>query len=412
MPSAADLPGRVARRSRTEARIRTDRLSSRLAFILQCGVGAALAWWLAGDVFDHRLPFFAPVTAIITLGMSYGQRVRRAVEVMIGVALGVFIGDVFSHVFGTGVIQVLVVVVLAMTVASLVGAGLLLTIQAGVQAAIITTLLAAPGQAFTRWLDAVIGGVVALVISVLVPATGLQRPRQKAARVVQEISAILTETTRVIRTDDADLASRVLRRARASEGMLDELQDLASEGVAVVRLSPFRRRHLPGAQAIADLLEPLDRAIRNLRVLVRRALVATRRGEVIPPAYTALLYDLARSCDDIARELHERHEPTAARAGLNRLAVRSAAIDPASGLSGEVIRAQVRSMVVDLLVLTGLSVEEASAVVPDSEGWAHHDDDAHDRDDIPDAADDEDGDHEPDEPDDEGRPMSGEIRHP
>ncbi|CAN7420848.1 FUSC family protein [Knoellia sp. LjRoot47] len=366
MPSASDLPARVARRSRSEARIRTDRLVSRLAFILQCGFGAALAWWLAGDVFGHRMPFFAPVTAIITLGMSYGQRVRRAVEVMIGVALGVFIGDVFSHVFGSGVLQVLVVVVLAMTIASLVGAGILLTIQAGVQAAIITTLLAAPDQAFTRWLDAVIGGAVALVISVLVPATGLQRPRQKAARVVEEIAAILRETATVIRTDDGELAGVTLRRARASEGMLDELQSLASEGVAVVRLSPFRRRHLPGAQAVADLLEPLDRAIRNLRVLVRRALVGTRRGEVIPPAYTALLDDLALSCDDIARELHQRHEPTSARAGLHRLAERSAVVDPASGLSGEVIRAQVRSMVVDLLVLTGLPVEEAGELVPAS----------------------------------------------
>lgn len=373
MPSASDLPARVAQRSRSEARVRTDRLSGRLVFIVQCGIGAALAWWLAKDVFDHPLPFFAPVTAIISLGLSYGQRVRRAVEVMVGVAIGVLIGDVFAHLFGSGVLQLLVVIVLAMTIASLFGAGLLITIQAGVQAAIITTLVAAPGQAFTRWLDAVIGGSVALLISALVPATGLHRPRQKAALVVQEIASILRETAIVIRTDDGELAGATLRRARASERMLDELRSLASEGVAVVRLSPFRRRHLPGAQAIADLLEPLDRAIRNLRVLVRRALVGTRRGEVIPPAYTALLDDLARSCDDIARELHERHEPTAARAGLHRLAERSAVIDPASGLSGEVIRAQVRSMVVDLLVLTGMSVDEAGELVPVSH--PQHDDD-------------------------------------
>ncbi len=146
--------------------------------------------------------------------------------------------------------------------------------------------------------------------------------------------------------------------------MLVELQSLASEGVAVVRLSPFRRRHLPGVQAIADLLEPLDRSIRNLRVLVRRASVGTRRHEVVPPAYVALIDDLARSCDDIARELHERHEPVSARAGLRRLGERSAAIDPASGLSGEVIRAQVRSMVVDLLVLTGVPLDETGGYVP------------------------------------------------
>lgn len=364
MPSASDLPARVARRSRSEARIRTDRLSGRLVFIVQCGIGAALAWWLAKDVFHHPLPFFAPVTAIISLGLSYGQRVRRAVEVMVGVAIGVLIGDIFAHLFGSGILQLLVVIMLAMTIASLFGAGLLITIQAGVQAAIITTLVAAPGQAFTRWLDAVIGGSVALLISALVPATGLHRPRQQAARVVDEIAAILTETARVIRSGDTALGTRTLERARASEKMLVELQSLTSEGVAVVRLSPFRRRHLPGAQAIADLLEPLDRTIRNLRVLVRRASVGTRRHEVVPPAYVALIDDLARSCDDIARELHERNEPVSARAGLRRLGERSAAIDPASGLSGEVIRAQVRSMVVDLLVLTGLSLDEAGGYVP------------------------------------------------
>jgi uncharacterized membrane protein YgaE (UPF0421/DUF939 family) len=366
MPSASDLPARVAARSRSEARIRTDRLGSRLAFIVQCGFGAAVAWWVAREVFGHAMPFFAPVTAIITLGMSYGQRVRRAVEVMIGVALGVLTGDVFSHIFGTGVLQLLFVVMVAMTIASLVGAGLVLTIQAGVQAAIIVTLVAAPGQAFTRWLDAVIGGSVALVVSVLVPATGLQRPRQQAARVVEEISAILDETVEVIRTGDTARAARTLERARASESMLDELEKLTSEGVAVVRLSPFRRRHLPGAQAIADLLEPLDRTIRNLRVLVRRASVGARRREVVPAGYVHLIEDLARSCDDIARELHERHEPVSARPGLQRLGERSAAIDPASGLSGEVMRAQVRSMVVDLLVLTGLPFEEAGGYGPAS----------------------------------------------
>lgn len=118
----------------------------------------------------------------------------------------------------------------------------IITLQAGVQAAIITTLVAAPGQAFTRRLDAVIGGSVALLISALAPATGLHRPRQQAARVVEEISAILTETTQVIRTGDTSWGPGVLERARASEAMLDELRSLASEGVAVVRLSPFAAR--------------------------------------------------------------------------------------------------------------------------------------------------------------------------
>ena len=171
-----------------------------------------------------------------------------------------------------------------------------------------------------------------------------------------------------MRRRDADLASATLARARASERMLDELRALSAEGIAVVRLSPFRRRHLPGVQAIADLLEPLDRAIRNLRVLVRRAAIATWREEPVPTAYLRLLDALSQTTHDIADELGERRLPVEARTGLHQIGELSAVIDTSSGLSGEVMRAQIRSMVVDLLMLTGIPYAEARDSVPESMG--------------------------------------------
>ncbi|MEO5980810.1 MAG: FUSC family protein [Pedococcus sp.] len=357
---------RAAARSRREARDRSGRLVSRLFFIVQCGLGAAAAWWVAEGVLGHVTPFFAPVTAIICLGLSYGQRLRRVGEVMIGVAVGVFVGDAFVHFFGTGGWQIVVVVVISMSVAALLGAGMLLTTQAGVQSVIVTTLIADPGQGFTRWLDAVIGGSIALLFTLMAPAAPLRRPRQQASLVVGEISAILTDTVRALREGDYDLASATLSRARDSEAMLDEARALSAEGIAVVRLSPFRRRHLPAVQAIADLLEPLDRAIRNLRVLVRRAAIATWRGEPVPSGYLRLLDALAETTTDISRELAERRLPTNARLGLHRIGEASAVLDPSSGLSAEVMRAQIRSMVVDLLMLTGLPLDEAFAMVPES----------------------------------------------
>ena len=58
----------------------------------QCAIAAGVAWWLAADVFGHQLPFFAPIAAVVSLGMSYGQRQRRVAEVTVGVALGVLSG--------------------------------------------------------------------------------------------------------------------------------------------------------------------------------------------------------------------------------------------------------------------------------------------------------------------------------
>lgn len=75
---------------------------------------------------------------------------------------------------------------------------------------------------------------------------------------------------------------------------------------------------------------------------------------------------LAETTQDIANELGERRLPTNARTGLHRIAEASAVIDPSAGLSGEVMRAQIRSMVVDLLMLTGLAHQEAQDMVPES----------------------------------------------
>ncbi|HEY3534662.1 MAG TPA: FUSC family protein [Pedococcus sp.] len=366
MSTADRFAASAAALARSQAQARSRRLLGRIFFIVQCGVGAALAWEIASALLHHPRPFFAPVTAIVSLGMSFGQRLRRSFEVMGGVALGVFVGDAFVHVFGTGVLQIVVVVVVAMSLAALLGAGLTLTMQAGVQSVIVTTLLPQSGQVFTRWLDAVVGGSVALLLTLFAPASSFRRPRQQAAAVLREVSAVLGDTARAVATGDGDLARATLTRARDTEQLLTQLRDFASEGIAVVRLSPLRRRHLPGVQAIADLVEPLDRAVRNLRVLVRRTRTAAWRGEAVPPAYIGLVQSLSDATADMARELEARRPPTNTRAVLARIGADSARADPEAGLSGEVVRAQVRSMVVDLLMLTGLSYEEAREQVPDA----------------------------------------------
>jgi uncharacterized membrane protein YgaE (UPF0421/DUF939 family) len=360
----AALAPRAAQRSKASMGQRLARLRHRSFFIVQCSTAAAVAWWVATDLLHHQNAFFAPVTVMLCLGMSYGQRLRRVIDVTIGVAIGVLVGDIFVHFAGSGVWQIAVVALTAMTIAVLFGAGTMLVTQAGVQSVIVTTLVVQQEYAVSRWLDAVVGGCVALLAATITPASPLRRPRAQAAVVVEELSSILTCTARALRQSDLDLAIAALTRARDSEHALDELRDLSAEGIAVVRLSPFRRRHLPGVQAIADLMEPLDRAIRNIRVLVRRASVAVRVGEEVPAPYVDLISSLADVTAEIAVQLGERRLATGSRAALTALARSSSPVEPQTSLSAEVIRAQVRSVVVDLLMLTGLTYVEACARVP------------------------------------------------
>ncbi len=311
---------------------------------------------------------------MVCLGFSFGQRLRRVAEVMVGVAVGVGVGDLFVRFFGTGVPQIIFVVALAMSVAVLLGAGTLMTTQAGVQAAIVTTLLPNPGAGFSRWLDAVLGGVVALAAATIAPAAAISRPRQQASEVLNELAAILVETADGLRDkrdqeaheeerDERELTD-ALRRARASEAMLDDLRSAAAEGVAVVRLSPFRRRHRGRVQQIADLVVPLDRAIRNIRVLVRRCAVSVWRDERMPEEYPMLLERLADGTRLIAESLFEPAAKVAAHRVLGELGRRTADMPLPAGLSAVVVLGQIRSTVVDLLELTGTSYDEARKLVP------------------------------------------------
>src|SRR4029079_1397648 len=118
-------PGRLARSTAMEAEASIDRLwargkvSVRSRFarvgakrwqIAQCAVAAGVAWLIAADLLGHNQPFFAPVAAVVSLGTSDGQRLRRVAEVTAGVALGVLLADLLAILIGSGWWQLILVV--------------------------------------------------------------------------------------------------------------------------------------------------------------------------------------------------------------------------------------------------------------------------------------------------------------
>lgn len=364
---AFDLSERTTRLGYRSAKAGLRHWRQRGFLIAQSAVTAGIAWWVATEVLLNPVPFFAPVAAILVLSVTYGNRLRRGVEVALGVALGVAVGDGFVYVFGTGVWQVMVVVAVSMSLASLVGAGQVMTIQAAVQSVVVTTLLPAPGQSFGRWTDAVVGCVLALAVATIAPSSPLRKPGILAAQLLQEMAATLRAAALALREADATAADRVLERARAGEAQLTALQEAADEGLAVVRHSPFRIRQRGTARAYADLIEPLDRANRNLRVLARRSVIAVWRKNHVPEAYLKVIETTAEVAELMARELHEGRLPVAARKQLVA-AAEGLSNQPASdNVSAAVILAQARSMLVDLMELTGLDSADARALVPDME---------------------------------------------
>ncbi len=354
----------VLSRGRTSFEQRVQRLHSKLWQIGQCAVAAGLAWYLANDVLGHTTPFFAPIVAVICLGTSYGQRLRRVAEVTVGVAIGVFLADVLLLLIGTGAWQITVVVALAMSTAFLLNAGVLFVTQAAVQGIVVVTLVATPGGAFTRWLDALVGGAVALVAATVVPRAPLRRPRQQAAVVVRRIASLLRAAAANAQDGDPERGLQVLADARGTDRLMRELQDAADEGLSVIASSPFRRRHTGHVRRMVELVEPLDRAMRNTRVLVRRVAVSSYHHQPLPRAYFLLVEDLADATDDMAAALDEDTLAEGVRRTLLRIGEGTAEVERVADLSADVVLAQIRSILVDLLQITGMDVLEATDALP------------------------------------------------
>jgi uncharacterized membrane protein YgaE (UPF0421/DUF939 family) len=352
-------------RGRTSFAERVQRLRGASWQVGQCALAAGVAWWLAHDVIGHSRPFFAPVAAVVGLGTSYGQRLRRVGEITVGVAIGVFLGDLFTHLVGSGPWQLVLLVAGAMTTALLLDAGTLFVNQAAVQSIVVAVALPGNGSgAFTRWTDALIGGAVALVAASIVPATALRRPHQQAARVAAKIAELLRAAADCVEDADFDHALRALTDARATDRLVNQLKVAASEGLSLVASSPFRRRHGPRVRQLAEIVDPLDFALRNTRVLLRRVAVATHRHEALPPAYAAAARELADQVDQVAGDLAAGREVDRSREGLRRFGEASALLPRSPGLSGEVVLAQLRSITADLLTCCGLDPVAATEAIP------------------------------------------------
>ena len=332
--------------------------------IIQISVAAGLSWWLAQRLLDHRMPYLAVVAAIICLGFSFGQRLTRALEVAVGVTIGVLMGDIFWALFGTGVWQIGLVIGVAMSVATWLGARTLMVNQAAVQAAIVLTIPPSLGAGFSRWGDALLGCAVALLFATVAPIDPVERPRLQAAKALHEASASIRAMVTAVIESDEDATIEVLEHVRTAEEKLSSLMEAVDEGMAVVRGSPFLRHKRKGVERIQDLSVPLDRFAKNLRVLARRGVVALHRDETLPEQHIQLLRDLAYVTDLCAAELYAGRLPNSAIDEIVAIGKATVNIELGDQLSPVVILAQVRSMLVDLIELSGIEYTDARVMIP------------------------------------------------
>ncbi|MDQ4106758.1 MAG: FUSC family protein [Actinomycetota bacterium] len=198
---------------------------------LQTAVAASPAYFVATFVLDNEQAFFAPIAAVVTLGLSLDQRGRRAVEVALGVAIGLAVADLIVLLIGVGSLQIGVVVALAMVAAVFFGDRTLFVNQAAISA-ILVVVLQPPQEGFTpdRFLNALAGGAVALAILHLFPVNP-ERVVERAARpIFDELASVLKEIAAGLEKNDLARSEAVLRRARELDERVRGFSEALSGG--------------------------------------------------------------------------------------------------------------------------------------------------------------------------------------
>jgi uncharacterized membrane protein YgaE (UPF0421/DUF939 family) len=275
---------------------------------------------------------------------------------------------------GTGGWQIAVLVVLAMSAALLVGGGPELVTEAGVSAILLATVQVPDGGVSPdRFLDALMGGAVSLLVNaILFPVDPILMVARASQPVFLDLGASLDATARGLERGDVEEARAGLERARALDDQIESLHAAIAIGRDTARLAPSRWQAHSQLLLYDDAVHQLDRAVRNTRVLARAAVDYVRDGKQAPKALVVAVRELSEAVRELASQLEEPGRASAAGETAWRAARRATALlegQPAD-LNTNMLVGQVRSTAVDLM--RGAGIEPTAAQRAVDENTAEH----------------------------------------
>ena len=370
-----DKPKRITTRERLHmvdqsVMARVGRLRSRSVYIIQATVGAGLAYWVAHVLFGHAQPFFAPMSAVIILGLSGGDRMKRALEMSIGGIIGVAVGDILFEFVGQGPFQITVIVLAGLVFGSFITKSPMITNQIVFGAILIATIFP-PTEGMgglERAIDAMIGSAIGLITIALIPKSPLGEARREVCKVLGMASSVLSDVSYGLRNNDPKLIEDAREAVRGTQSNINNMLDAAKSGREAAEVSPLMWASRRSIRSLERILEPVDNAVRGVRVLSRRAMVLSEDHDTVSDAQLELIDELSgilqelselynhKNKADVAHEIPEvivKLRMVGARASMDVVQEQS--------LSAYAILAQTRSIIVDLLMVCGMSRESAVA---------------------------------------------------
>lgn len=121
-------------------------------------------------------------------------------------------------------------------------------------------------------IDALVGGLVGIAVVAIIPTHPVRRARKDAAAILTTSSEVLALVADGLRANDPEPIVKALRKARATQSAIDGLRSNLKGGQEISRISPLYWNTRPRLERLMATADPIDNAMRNIRVLSRRSL--------------------------------------------------------------------------------------------------------------------------------------------
>jgi uncharacterized membrane protein YgaE (UPF0421/DUF939 family) len=342
-----------------------QRVIESLPPVLQIILAAVSAYAFSHFVLGHELPLLSVTVSITALGFTRDARPRRVVETSIGMILGIALSETLLLTFGQGIWQMALTLLISLVLARFITSSSAFALTVGIQSMLVHLLQAPAGGVYMRSVDGIIGGLIALLFTALIPRNPRGMAIKDADKLFDAFLGSILALKRALLESNVKVADEALKEVRRTQPLIDNWRMSLDSAISISRISPFMRKFRDDLTGQVRVLRGMDLAMRNLRVVVRRIDFLIRDGQKRP--YLADLLDqIASGVSDLAEGVDEPAQRFKAQEKFVEIIHQ---LDPKKfGIADQLQEASVllllRPLMVDLLCASGMSEDDARAELP------------------------------------------------
>ncbi len=342
-----------------------QRVIESLPQVLQIILAAVSAYAFSHFVLGHEVPLLSVTVSITALGFTRDARPRRVVETSIGMILGIALSETLLLTFGQGIWQMALTLLISLVLARFITSSSAFALTVGIQSMLVHLLQAPAGGVYMRSIDGIIGGLIALLFTALIPRNPRGMAIKDADKLFDAFLGSILALKRALLESNVKVADEALKEVRRTQPLIDNWRMSLDSAISISRISPFMRKFRDDLTGQVRVLRGMDLAMRNLRVVVRRIDFLIRDGQKRP--YLADLLDqIASGVSDLAEGVDEPAQRFKAQEKFVEIIHQ---LDPKKfGIADQLQEASVllllRPLMVDLLCASGMSEDDARAELP------------------------------------------------